>query len=346
MKRSSQRSVFLMAIAFFIASSRSSPAQIESQGPFPGTSFENVEQAGDFAWTDLQNLAASDDAYAVATIPAGADTPYTDLACASGFPFAVPTDKIVSGIEVRIERNSPTSNARDIMVFVNSNISLIHFNLWSSVDTVAVYGGPSETFGLPLTPEFVNDSMMLSVCFLAYGSDSQEVIEARIDTIEATVYFTAPAPTPTPLPVTRLRAQGNVRLIDSQGKKIGKILGTNGSDAFVVLKSEGSSFLVRATGQELHGAAAAQVRFESEDCTGTPYLTASTSSPFGVSAIVPPNGVVFVPEPEASTESISVSSTLDSSGSCSSGGGVCETCVAAKPIVDLRDHFIPPFSVR
>ncbi len=113
------------------------------------------------AWVNLGNVNASDNTYTTAPLAAAQSTQGLLL---TNFGAAVPTDSLIQGVEVLIERSATVaSRITDLTVQLivggtpsGDDKGLAAF--WPTTDAVRVYGAASDLWGLSLTEADVNAS--------------------------------------------------------------------------------------------------------------------------------------------------------------------------------------------
>lgn len=160
-----------------------------------------------------------------------------------------------------------------------------------------------------------------------------------------------------------LKSLKQLKVFDATGKKVGDVLSMkeysagypNGSSPIVALKFGGHVFTVEVLRHQLSGNLSDLLYFQSQDCTGTPYLRGYLGAPalFGDQADVllaahvsAPGKTVYLPVPGSISQSRSVQSSWWRDGVCQLGGDAGLLSVPAFPLIDLNTVFTPPFSVR
>lgn len=160
-----------------------------------------------------------------------------------------------------------------------------------------------------------------------------------------------------PLHAAELRPKSKLTVVDSTGKQVGEVLGIEafGSVAIVSLTVLSLSFPLMVFGDRLEGNIGWPL-FESTDCSGVP-LSFYTPSPFPLAAVQAPGvglvgDVVYREDPAAGLRQAIIRSQLRRA--TVGGPGVCDilgemyeaSVIPALPLLDLADHFTPPFRVR
>jgi hypothetical protein len=107
------------------------------------------------------NAGTSDDSYATCALLLGQISNYLMV---TGFNFAIPTDAIITGITVKVERNATSTSAitdnsvKLVKAGVISGNDKASGSTWTTSDVVATYGSASDTWGLSWTPADINSS--------------------------------------------------------------------------------------------------------------------------------------------------------------------------------------------
>ncbi len=147
---------------------------------------------GTIAWDNEGNILSSDDSRAnSSSIGLLGETEYLQ---AKGFGFSIPTNAVILGIEVGIERYASGSSVIDSVVgLVNASDSIVGDNkadilnsypTSSGTEAYATYGGSSDTWNAGLTAADINDSdfgVVLSVLNGAFSSRTAYVDHMRIN---------------------------------------------------------------------------------------------------------------------------------------------------------------------
>jgi hypothetical protein len=161
-----------------------------SQGPSSPTTAINNSDLGIAVWNNPTNCLASDDAYAVANLPA---PDWTMLLEATGFGFSIPGGATINGVLVEIERHCDSASVKDREVQLlltgvqQGNDKADTVTTWPGTDAYAGYGGSSDTWGATLTPAIVNDSTFgVRLQAQSFGMNDA----ARVDHIRVTVWYT------------------------------------------------------------------------------------------------------------------------------------------------------------
>ena len=163
-----------------------------TQGPLSPSAASDNSLLGTIAWANASNVYASDDSKATAVLTV------TDLIShclvATGFGFTLPTNAVVSGILVAVERVSAVGDVTDAAVRIVKGGSIGSTDrssvaLWPGSDDYASYGSSTDLWGESWTSAQVNAAdfgVAVSGKTAALGG----VIS--IDHIRITVTFTIP----------------------------------------------------------------------------------------------------------------------------------------------------------
>jgi Tfp pilus assembly protein PilX len=156
-----------------------------------GTATSSTRSAGaGTGWTSSGNIGASDNARATTSVSGNGLSANLD---ASGFGFSVPTDAIVTGIRVSVERGASTSGAigdRDVYLMKNGTaLGSDHASSgdWNASDSIRTYGGSFDLWGTTWTPAEVNAGNF-GLRFRV-DNDAGSSVTASVDHIQITVYY-------------------------------------------------------------------------------------------------------------------------------------------------------------
>ncbi|MFQ5856022.1 MAG: hypothetical protein ACE5LU_10300 [Anaerolineae bacterium] len=152
-------------------------------------------------------------------------------------------------------------------------------------------------------------------------------------------------PTPT--------ASERLVIVDANGKKVGKVIGIDHHVPQIALEINGHLFTLGVRENRFAGQTSwnSGVLFESEDCTGTPYIRDDRSALPSVVVNVPGN-TVYIEDPAASVQTIAVRSRYEwmspweDPPTCSPVTWDNEEAVQAIPLINLDTVFTPPFSIH
>lgn len=140
-------------------------------------------------WTNVNNVATSNDQYATASFATG-NGPEPGGLKVSNFGFNIPADKTIVGIVLEVERKASASNAaKDGFVTLRKNLTSSDnkgkAGNWSTTEAYEVYGANNDLWGLTWTPADINASTFAAVIYV--GSDAACTVS--IDHVRVTVYY-------------------------------------------------------------------------------------------------------------------------------------------------------------
>jgi hypothetical protein len=155
---------------------------------FPGTA-ANVVDGSDTAWTNPNNIKATDGNYATITFSGTGTSDYLE---GTNFGFAIPSNATINGIGVVWSLLST-----DVLVSLikggtiqGTNYAGIDSLQFSGLGTLGPvgYGGPSDLWGLTLAPSDVNSSNFGAVYQGQESSSKGGTL--NVDSVTITVYYT------------------------------------------------------------------------------------------------------------------------------------------------------------
>lgn len=132
----------------------------------------------------------------------------------------------------------------------------------------------------------------------------------------------------------------------ANGNKVGDVIGTSIASMVVTFEAGRNLFALSVGKDEIGGQLDGTFRYESTDCSGTPftyYPEPGRIFPFVV--ISAPGRTVYLPDQNATPYFFHYGSTRDENGLCQASSDVW-TGVPAIPLVDLNTLFTPPFHVE
>lgn len=147
---------------------------------------------GDTAWSNLGNAAASDNSYMTAALGSGSRTTQTGLF--TNFGFSIPAGATIDGVEVLGERKTSINTRgkdQSVKLIKGGTVSgneKANATAYTTSDVQVTYGGPSDLWGLTLTPSDVNASNF-GVAFRANNNASGSAT-VSVDVINIKVYYT------------------------------------------------------------------------------------------------------------------------------------------------------------
>jgi hypothetical protein len=147
-------------------------------------------------WENTTNAITSNNAYA--RVSSMVNGEISDYLTVTDFVPAIPVSSTITGISVSIERQQSafSVNIADNLVRLVVGGAIAGQNkasgaAWTTTDTTITYGGPSDLWGLALTPADVNASNFGAAISVAYASTAGNA-DARIDAIKVQIHYTCP----------------------------------------------------------------------------------------------------------------------------------------------------------
>ena len=184
--------IILLFVAILVAGA--SAATMGPRYPGTGTSVNRGTFPKSYpSWSNPARIVSDNNSYASVYID---NEGQSDYLYASNFGFNIPTDATINGITVDIGRYASRSNAihDETVQLYNGSINLGNNKArsfrWSNSETMATYGGDSDTWGVTLTPDDINNSNF--GVRLAVTSDRDKTT-AYVDYIRLTVTYTEAA---------------------------------------------------------------------------------------------------------------------------------------------------------
>lgn len=162
----------------------------------------NDAAVGAFAWSSPMNATTSDNIYATVA-RAGGVNQETNYLKATNYGFSVPSNAVIRGIEVAVERKgvNSTTDGNDVqdtfIKIVKADGSIGMQNkatttlIWPTADTVITYGSRIDLWGETWTPTDINDADFGAV-ISANISSPDTIVTASVDVISITVYYGFP----------------------------------------------------------------------------------------------------------------------------------------------------------
>ena len=157
-------------------------------GPNGGGTFASDNTLGVVSITNPGNALASDNSYATSVLLLSQISNYLKV---TNFNFSIPTDAIIVGVTVSIERSSNTLNGThddSVRLVVGGAISgsdKASATQWPTSDAVASYGSSSDLWGLTPTPTDINASNF----GVAVAAIADLASTAQIDYVSMTVDY-------------------------------------------------------------------------------------------------------------------------------------------------------------
>ena len=178
-------------------------AQCSSQGALSGTVFSDDNSTGVYTFNTPSDAIASDNDRAFAASLIGLLSGNTHYLKASSFGFSIPSQAVICGIEVEIEKSASNisllATVEDNVVRLMKGGSIVGSNYatganWTNSDAYYTYGGPSDLWGTSWTAADINANGF----GLAFSARINGIISllpiARVDHFQITVYYIIPVP--------------------------------------------------------------------------------------------------------------------------------------------------------
>lgn len=174
----------------------------QTKGPKTGGGFSNESLPGSNKfWFDVENAEGSDDSYTHFTnLNTGPDS-YTDYIHVNKFFLDVPPGKIITGIQVDVERSDPDQNTADYSVKI-LKYDMVTGNdkstgdLYPVTDNYRTFGGPGDLWGEIWTPDMINDNGFGIALSAQRVDGTSGITNGKIDNIVITVYYDSPSTLP------------------------------------------------------------------------------------------------------------------------------------------------------
>ena len=190
----------------------------QTKGPKTGGGFSNENLPGSNKfWFGVENVDGSDDVYSDFSNLNISSNSFTDYLHVNKFQLGVPAGKIITGIEVTVERSDPDQNTADY------SVRILKYDIvtgdekstgaaYTATDNEITYGGPTDLWGEIWTDDMINDNGF-GIAIAARRIDgSSGSTTGRIDNITITVYYESPSTLPVSL--VSFSAKKNNKSID------------------------------------------------------------------------------------------------------------------------------------
>jgi hypothetical protein len=170
-----------------------------------GTALTYAQGGDTGSWSNVGNIAASDDSFASSGNLVGGQVSETLRASNFGFSTAdIPSGSTINGIEIRIERRTGGPGVRDsllklALISAGTAADQVGNNKantgsdWPTVDTQATYGGAADVWGTSLTDANLRSTnFAVDLITIVPGGTPRNCL---VDFIEARITYTAPPKT-------------------------------------------------------------------------------------------------------------------------------------------------------
>ena len=168
-----------------------------SMGPNNGSMFSNVIASGSVStWTNPGNSSASDDVYATNTSNLPSNGDHSDYRRVTNFGFDIPSNFVIYGLVVEVERNDITSKAKDYAARIVKNDTIRTTDKsnaagWGANDSYTSYGGATDLWGEIWTANDINSANFGFAIAIKRSGGGATPITAKIDYIRITIYYTS-----------------------------------------------------------------------------------------------------------------------------------------------------------
>lgn len=163
---------------------------VTTAGPLlPGTT--GLASSG-VAWSSLSSAQTEDSVASVASLTVASDE--SSLLVVRQFGFAVPAGASIRGVRVSVRGKATASDPEDVRdeelkLVVGGAVAGASLDTakWSSAYVTRDYGGPTNLWGLALTPAIVNDPQFGAAFRAKYHGATSGT--AEVDVIRVAVYY-------------------------------------------------------------------------------------------------------------------------------------------------------------
>jgi hypothetical protein len=167
----------------------------QTEGPYDGNTFQNVSIPGSsVSWVNATDAKTLDGFLSSAGDISGAGN-FSDYLSVTNFSFAVPVDKIITGIEViayKSSTNDPHTKDYEVRLIKNGNVSGDNKALnasWQGQSVPAVYGGNGDLWGETWTPADINSPDFGAAIAVERSGSGTDPLVAYIDNIRIRVFY-------------------------------------------------------------------------------------------------------------------------------------------------------------
>ena len=162
----------------------------DSTGPKdPGTA-QALSGQNVVPWGNAQLSRFEDGSYALA-FNSTLFSQFTNVLLVTNFGFNIPSDAVIEGVVVGVRRSAVGNvtisaiGLAGVFAFDKSDEAL-----WPASFEYKDYGSPTDLWGASLTPALVNGSGFGASLTAQLAAPSGSTIEARVDHIRMTIYYT------------------------------------------------------------------------------------------------------------------------------------------------------------
>ena len=190
-----KKKFYISAIFFIISLTLISIVYADSSGPKnPAVAIDDAS-IGTEVWNDPENVTSSDDLKAAVRVN---DFNISHYIKATDFGFSIPSDAIIEGVVVEIERR--VSSNRSGSIVRDASVKLVKGGVISGEDRATgisyinkdineSHGSPSDLWGLALSPADINNEDFGASVAVTKSNSNGTDREARIDNIRLIIYY-------------------------------------------------------------------------------------------------------------------------------------------------------------
>ena len=193
-----KKEFYISAILFVFCFALISVVYADSSGPNNPAAAIDDASIGTEVWNDPENVTSSDDLKAAVRVD---DFEISHYIKATDFGFSIPSDAIIKGVIVEIERRVSSNTSGSIVK--DASVKLVKEGVisgedratgtsYTNVDIVKTHGSASDLWGLNLSFADMNDEGFGAAVAVTKANDAGGSREARIDNIRITVHFSIP----------------------------------------------------------------------------------------------------------------------------------------------------------
>lgn len=185
-----------LTLVAFLAASLGMYAQV-SEGPLSPATASNISLTGSSAsWSNTGNVFASDDSYATSSLSSNGD--FTDYIQITNFGFGLPTNAIILGIEVEIERFGSNVKDNQISIVKGGTIGATDRSVnpsWSNSDndSYTTYGSDTDLWGETWVASDIN-ATNFGIAISASKQGGGGSSDPHIDHVRITVHYEVALP--------------------------------------------------------------------------------------------------------------------------------------------------------
>jgi len=197
-KRGSYKVLVSLIVALTINFLLSFVVYADSSGPNNLSIAVDDADIGTESWNDPENVTASDDLKAAVDVN---DFEISHYIKATDFGFSIPSDAIIEGVVVEIERRVSSNVSGSIVK--DASVKLVKEGViageeratgtsYTNKDINESHGSSTDLWGLVLSPADINDEDFGAAVAVTKSNSNGTDREARIDNIRITIHYNIP----------------------------------------------------------------------------------------------------------------------------------------------------------